>query len=102
MKGKFFEGVITAELFFRGARTLKDRRALARSVADRLRNMGFSVARIDDEGDVRRSRFAAVCVTSVESAAQGMLQKASGMLESPEWEQISHSSAVMEIRDEQD
>lgn len=97
MTVKFFEGAIVAELIFRGARTLKDRRAFLRSITDRLRNAGFSSARIGHAGDVRRAWVAAVCVTGKESLARELLRRAGDILESPEWELVASDQAISEL-----
>ena len=101
MQTKFFEGIVLADIYFRGARTLKDRRRLLRSIVDRLRNRGFSVARSAPDNDVRRASLAAVCVTTTESAAGHLLERADLLLEGPEWEIADLSRAVLELAEEE-
>lgn len=82
-------GIIKVELFFRGCRTLKDRRGFLRSLKDRLSNMGFSVAQVGPPDIIQRAWIAAVCVSGDETGVTQMLTRAEKLMYNPEWELIS-------------
>ena len=82
-------GLIRAELFFRGCRTLKDRRGFLRSLKDRLSNLGFSVAQIGPPDIIQRAWIAAVCVSGNETGASRMLNRAEKLMYNPEWELVN-------------
>jgi uncharacterized protein YlxP (DUF503 family) len=69
-------GTLTARLFVRESRTLKDKRQVVRSVLDRLRN-GFNVsaAEVDTHDDVKVATLAFATVGFETAAVQGTLQK---------------------------
>ncbi|MCK4672024.1 MAG: DUF503 domain-containing protein [Candidatus Aegiribacteria sp.] len=82
-------GFIRVELYFRGCRTLKDRRGFLRSLKDRLSNMGFSVAQVGPPNIIQRAWIAAVCISGTETGASRMLNRAEKLMYNPEWELIS-------------
>lgn len=76
-------GVLLADIRFPGSRSLKDRRGALLSLIDRLRNLGFSVARTGPADLVARAWIAATCASGAESGARRMLEAASGILQDP-------------------
>ena len=82
-------GLIRAELFFRGCRTLKDRRGFLRSLKDRLSNLGFSVAQVGPPDIIQRAWIAAVCVSATETGVSRMLNRAEKLMYNPEWELVN-------------
>ncbi len=82
-------GLIKVELFFRGCRTLKDRRGFLLSLKKRLSNMGFSVAQVGPPDIIQRAWIAAVCVSGTETVVSQMLNSAEKFMYNPEWELIS-------------
>ena len=82
-------GLIRVELYFRGCRTLKDRRGYLRSLKDRLSNMGFSVAQVGPPDMIQRAWIAAVCVSGTEAGASRLLDGAEKLMYNPEWELVN-------------
>lgn len=82
-------GLIRVELYFRGCRTLKDRRAYLRSLKDRLSNMGFSVAQVGPPDMIQRAWIAGVCVSGTETGVSRLLDSAEKLMYSPEWELVN-------------
>ena len=88
MKIDYFTGMIRVELFFRGCRTLKDRRAYLRSLKDRLSNMGFSVAQIGPSNLIQRAWLTAVFVSGNYTGVKRALEKAEKLMYNPGWELV--------------
>lgn len=88
MKIEYYIGTIRTELFFRGCRTLKDRRGHLRSLKDRLSNMGFSVAQIGPANFIQRGWLMAVSISGNESGVKRMLDQAEKLFYNPEWELV--------------
>lgn len=86
MKVKYFMGVIRAELYFRGARTLKDSRGHLRSLKDRLSRMGFSVAQVGPPDMVQQAWIMAVIVSGSRGWVGKRLDRAEEVLLEPDWE----------------
>lgn len=82
-------GLIRVELYFRGCRTLKDRRGYLRSLKDRLSNIGFSVAQVGPPDMIQRAWIAAVCVSGTETGASRLLDGAEKLMYNPEWELVN-------------
>lgn len=82
-------GLVRAELVFRGCRTLKDRRGHLRSLGDRLRNMGFSVAQVGPADMVQHAWLAAVIVSGSRSIVSRKLDRAAELFHGPDWELAS-------------
>lgn len=95
MKIDYFMGMIRAELFFRGCRTLKDRRGHLRSIKDKLSNMGFSVAQVGPTNFVQRAWLAAVFVSGTETGVKRTLDKAEKLMYNPEWELTSLEKDIL-------
>lgn len=96
-----FVGVLQAELLFPGCRTLKDRRGHLRSLLDRLRGMGFSPCQVGEAGLASRAWISAACACSSMPAASRLLQRASALLDSPEWELVRSSDIVTVFEQEE-
>jgi uncharacterized protein YlxP (DUF503 family) len=88
-------GLLRAELYFRGARTLKDRRVHLRSLQDRLRNMGFSVAQVGPPGLVRQAWLAASMVSGSGAVVRKALDRAGRLMEDPAWELSSLETDII-------
>ena len=88
-------GLLRAELYFRGARTLKDRRVHLRSLQDRLRNMGFSVAQVGPPGLVQQAWVAAALVSGSPAVVRKALDSAGRLLEDPSWELASLETDII-------
>ena len=89
MKIDYYLGMIRAELFFRGCRTLKDRRGHLRSLKDRLSNMGFSVAQVGPPDLIQRAWLTAVFISGTEAGVRRLLDQAEKLIYSPCWELVS-------------
>jgi uncharacterized protein YlxP (DUF503 family) len=89
MKIDYYLGIIRAELFFRGCRTLKDRRGHLRSLKDRLSNMGFSVAQVGPANLIQRAWLSAVFISGTEAVVRRSLEKAEKVMYNPEWELVA-------------
>lgn len=94
-----FVGVLRVELHFPGLRTLKERRGLLRSLLDRLRGLGMSAAQVGPAGFIRQAWISAVCVSGTAAGADGMLDRAAGLLDSPAWEVVALDRDVFEAAD---
>lgn len=88
-------GLVRAELYFRGARTLKDRRSHLNSLRDRMANMGFSVAQTGPPDLVSRTWLVAVTVSGSRSMVSRSMDRARELLDQPEWELTSLSLDIM-------
>jgi uncharacterized protein YlxP (DUF503 family) len=82
-RGRMFAGMLLACVLFPGCDTLKDRRGLLRSILDRLRNLGFSVAQTGPADFVQKAWIAATCACRTASGAERMLDTAAIVLEHP-------------------
>ncbi|MBM3983498.1 MAG: DUF503 domain-containing protein [Planctomycetes bacterium] len=69
-------GSLRARLLVRGARTLKDKRQVVRSVLDRMRGaFNVSAAEVDTHDDVKVATLGFAAVGFEVAAVQGALQK---------------------------
>ena len=93
---KTFIGMIRAELYFREAQSLKDRRSHLRSLQTRLRNTGFSVAQVGPVDFVKQAWIAAVCVSGSNRVASDMTETAARLFHNPSWEVTSLETDVLE------
>ena len=84
----YFLGFIRAELYFRGCRTLKDRRGHLRSLKDRLSNMGFSVAQVGPPNLIQRAWLTAVFISGSETGLRGSMNQAEKLMYNPDWELV--------------
>ena len=80
-------GILSAELHFPEAHSLKEKRMLLRSAKDQLRNrFAMSVAEVDHHGAWQRARITAAVVTREHGEAERLLAEAERYLASREWE----------------
>ena len=66
-------GLLSLELHFPGARSLKDKRTVLRSVKDRLRKLNVSVAELDHQDLWQRARLGVVVVGRSQAAVEQSL-----------------------------
>ncbi|MEN8209034.1 MAG: DUF503 family protein [Candidatus Fermentibacteria bacterium] len=95
MKIDYFLGLIRVEFFFRGCRTLKDRRGHLRSLKDRLSNMGFSVAQVGPVNFIQRAWLDAVFVSGSYGGVKKTLDEAEKLIYNPEWELVSLEKDIL-------
>ena len=80
-------GILSAELHFPEAHSLKEKRMLLRSAKDQLRNrFGAAVAEVDHHDAWQRARITAAVVAREYGEAQKLLADAERYLASREWE----------------
>jgi uncharacterized protein len=80
-------GILSVELHFPEAHSLKEKRMLLRSAKDQLRNrFGASVAEVDHHDVWQRARITAAVVARHHSEAEKLLADAERYLSSREWE----------------
>jgi uncharacterized protein YlxP (DUF503 family) len=80
-------GILSAELHFPEAHSLKEKRMLLRSAKDQLRNrFGAAVAEVDHHEAWQRARITASVVTREYGDAEKLLADAERYLASREWE----------------
>ena len=79
-------GILTCELHFPAAHSLKEKRHFLRSAKQRLRNMGAAVAEVDHHDTWQRSRLTLAIVTREYRDAEQLLDEAQRFLGSQEWE----------------
>lgn len=82
-----FVGVLTVELHFPEARSLKEKRHFVRSAKDNLRNrVGATVAEVDHHDVWQRARLTLACVAREAREAERLLDDAERWLRGQEWE----------------
>ncbi len=75
-------GLLTLELHFPGARSLKNKRQVLRRLTDRLRNRyNVAVAEVDHQDLWQRARVAVVSVNTQQAHLESTLDKALGEAE---------------------
>ncbi|MBX5474697.1 MAG: DUF503 domain-containing protein [Thermoleophilia bacterium] len=80
-------GILTCELRFPEARSLKDKRRFLRSAKAQLQNrVGASVAEVDHHDAWQRARITAACVAREHREAERLLDEAERWLRGQEWE----------------
>jgi uncharacterized protein YlxP (DUF503 family) len=95
MRIDYFIGIIRAELFFRGCRTLKDRRGHLRSLKDRLSSMGFSVAQIGPTNLIQRAWLMGAFISGTEAGVKRMIDNAEKLFYDPEWELVTLEKDIL-------
>ena len=82
-----FVGVLTVELHFPEAHSLKEKRHFVRSAKDNLRNrVGATVAEVDHHDVWQRARLTLACVAREAREAERLLDDAERWLRGQEWE----------------
>jgi len=80
-------GILSAELHFPEAHSLKEKRMYLRSAKEQLRNrFGVSVAEVDHHDLWQRTRITAAVVAREAGEAEKLLAEAERYLASREWE----------------
>ncbi len=74
-------GLLEANLHLPGSRSLKDKRQVMRSLKDRLKNLGFSVAETGDHELWGNLMIGASITAAIRSEAEARLDRAVEMLE---------------------
>ena len=74
-------GLLTVELHFPAARSLKDKRRILASVKDRVRKLNVSLAEIDHLDTHQRARLGVVAIASHRDHADRLLEGAVGEME---------------------
>jgi len=82
-----FVGVLTCELHFPGAHSLKEKRHYVRSAKAQLHNrVGASVAEVDHHEVWQRTRLTVACVAREHREIERLLDEAERWLRGQEWE----------------
>jgi uncharacterized protein len=82
-----YVGILSAELHFPSAHSLKEKRMYLRSAKQQLRNrFGASVAEVDHHDVWQRARLTVACVARDPGEAERLLADAERYLASREWE----------------
>ena len=82
-----YVGILSAELHFAGARSLKDKRMHLRSAKAQLQNrVGASVAEVDYHDAWQRARLTLACVAREYREAERLLDEAERWLGGQAWE----------------
>jgi uncharacterized protein len=82
-----FVGVLTCELQFAGAHSLKEKRHHLRSAKAHLqRRVGAAVAEVDHHDVWQRARITVACVAREHHQAERLLDEAERWLRGQEWE----------------
>jgi uncharacterized protein len=85
--GQGYVGILTVELHFPGAHSLKDKRQFVRSAKANLQNrVGASVAEVDHHEVWQRTRLTVACVAREHREVERLLDEADRWLRGREWE----------------
>ena len=95
-----FVGVLTCELHFPAAHSLKEKRHHLRSAKAQLRNrVGASVAEVDHHDVWQRARITVACVARQSSEAERLLDEAERWLRGQDWEVALADRLVVDPED---
>jgi uncharacterized protein YlxP (DUF503 family) len=94
-----YAGLLVVDLHVAGARSLKDKRAPLRSLRQRLRNAGYTVAEVAFHDAWQRSRLAIGVVSRAARDADALLDEALRVLERDGVEAVARERGVMGLRD---
>lgn len=85
--GAGYVGILTVELHFPDAHSLKDKRQFVRSAKAQLQNrVGASVAEVDHHEVWQRTRLTVACVAREHREVERLLDEADRWLRGREWE----------------
>jgi uncharacterized protein len=80
-------GILTFELHFPAAHSLKEKRSFVRSAKAQLQNrVGASVSEVDHHDVWQRARLTAACVAREHKEVERLLDEAERWLRGQEWE----------------
>jgi uncharacterized protein len=80
-------GILTCELQFPGAHSLKEKRHYLRSAKAQLQNrVGASIAEVDHHDVWQRARITAACVAREHREVERLLDEAERWLHAQEWQ----------------
>lgn len=95
-----FVGVLTCELHFPAAHSLKEKRHHLRSAKAQLRNrVGASVAEVDHHEVWQRTRLTVACVAREHREVERLLDEAERWLRGQEWEVALAGRLVVDPED---
>ena len=95
-----FVAVLTVELRFPEAHSLKEKRMYLRSAKAQLQNrVGASVAEVDHHDVWQRARLTVACVARQASEAERLLDEAERWLNGQEWELASAERFLVDPED---
>jgi uncharacterized protein YlxP (DUF503 family) len=95
-----YVGVLTCELHFPGAHSLKEKRHYLRSAKAQLQNrVGAAVAEVDHHDLWQRTRITVVCVAREHHELERLLDDAERWLRGQEWEVALASRFVVDPDD---
>lgn len=94
-----FMAVAVVEMYFPGYKSLKERRGPLKSLMDRLRKRGFSVAVVGPTSMIQRAWIAVACISGSASRASSMIDGACRLVHDPRWETIGVEREVYQFDD---
>jgi len=96
MDDKLFVGIARVSLFFRQARSLKDKRGVLQSLKQKLRNEGWSVVEVGHQNDFKRAFIGFSYVASSSHSLDLAFDKASSFLLG-NFEVVSKTREILEF-----
>ena len=95
-----FVGILTVELRFAEAHSLKEKRMFLRSAKQQLQNrVGASVAEVDHHDVWQRASLTVACVARQAREAERLLDEAERWLAGQEWELASAERLLVDPED---
>ena len=95
-----YVGILTCELHFPEAHSLKEKRHFLRSVKANLQNrVGASIAEVDHHDLWQRARITVACVAREHREVERLLDEAERWLRGQEWEVGSTDRLVVDPED---
>jgi uncharacterized protein YlxP (DUF503 family) len=96
--GTGYVGILSVELHFPEAGSLKGKRKFVKSAKAQLQNrFGVAVAEVDHHELWQRSRLTLSCVTREYREAEGLLDDTERWLSGQEWELLSRERQVVTL-----
>jgi uncharacterized protein YlxP (DUF503 family) len=96
-----FVGVLTFELHFPAAHSLKEKRSYVRAAKAQLqKRVGASVAEVDHHDVWQRARFTCACVTRKHHDAERLLDEAERWLRGQDWEVALVERQILDPEDD--
>jgi uncharacterized protein len=95
-----YVGILSVELHFPGARSLKDKRHFVRSAKAQLQNrVGASVAEVDHHDLWQRARLTVACVACDLREVERLLDEAQRYLSTQQYELASATREIVSLDD---